>query len=280
MDIKDRPQNARDTPLNERANFDKGAFLVSRSIFESEIWFKPPEYIKIWLYILGKANHRGRKYSGYYCERGQYFCNYKELANQIEYKIGYRKTKNHESRTKHLMKFLRNTQMIDTTKEPRGILITVLNYDKYQTLKNYERTNEGTNERTSNELNVNQECLSINKNYKNEKNNKKEKKKFLDFVFLSDKEEEKLRELMGNSFERYVEGLNNHIGSTGKKYEGHYHTLLSWYRKDNPLELTDEQLKKMTFEEGKEFWKTATEDRKQRLMSKNPFLCTQLLQNG
>ena len=74
-------------------NFSSGAFVISRSIFESEIWYKPPEYLKIWLYLIGKANHKGRKYKGYYCERGQYFCNYEELRGQLDYKIGYRNKK-------------------------------------------------------------------------------------------------------------------------------------------------------------------------------------------
>lgn len=151
-------------------NFNQGAFIVSRSLFESHIWYMSPEYLKIWIYILGKANHKGRKYNGYYCERGQYFCSYKELTEQISYKIGYRKSGQHDVTTKRVMMFLRKHLMINTTKKPRGVLIEVLNYTKYQELSNYEKTNEKTNERTIGEPATNQSGLSINKNDKNDKN--------------------------------------------------------------------------------------------------------------
>jgi hypothetical protein len=157
------------TKLN---NFDNGAFIVSRSIFNSDIWFKPPEYLKIWFYLFGKANHKPRNIKGYTCERGQYFCDYKELSEQLEYKIGYRKKKFNESFMKNLMKYLRDSLMISTMKKPRGLLITICNYSIYQDLKCYEKTNEKTNEKTTTKPHVNQTPLSINKNVKNEENDK------------------------------------------------------------------------------------------------------------
>jgi len=35
-------------------------------------------------------------------------------------------------------------------KKPRGILVTIINYDTYQTPGNYEKTSEETNEETRN----------------------------------------------------------------------------------------------------------------------------------
>ncbi|MCP4371026.1 MAG: hypothetical protein GY797_23370 [Deltaproteobacteria bacterium] len=148
-------------------NFSKGAVIISRSLLESDLWFMPPEYVKIWIYLIGKANHCSRKYSGYFCKRGQYFCDYQELRNQLKYKIGYRSKQHHENQMKNLMKYLRDTQRISTMKKPRGILITILNYNAYQTLENYEKTDEKTDEETNDKLTVNQMPPSINKNYKN-----------------------------------------------------------------------------------------------------------------
>ncbi len=164
-------------------NKDNGAFIMSRSIFESEIWYKPPCYLKLWLYLIGKANHKDRKYNGFLVKRGQYFCTYKELTGQLSYNVGYRKEIPHEGLTKRVMKYLRSTLMIDTTKEPRGVLVTILRYDEYQDLSNYERTSEETNERTTKELRTNQCRPSINKNVKNDKNDKKDiyTSKFLEF---------------------------------------------------------------------------------------------------
>ena len=145
-------------------NFSKGAFILSRSIFESDLWFMPPEYLKVWIYIIGQANHKGRKVRGYPCERGEYFCDYHELSEQLRYSIGYRKSASNESHMKNLMKFLRDTGRITTMKKPRGILINVLNYSKYQDLNNYEKTTEKTDEQTSCKLRSSNIALSINKN--------------------------------------------------------------------------------------------------------------------
>ncbi len=151
-------------------NHDKGAFQISRSIFESKIWHESAEYLKIWIYIIGKANHKDKKYNGYSLNRGQCFVTYKELGEQIRYKIGFRNSKPRPSLVKHCMKHLMKELMITTMKEPRGVVITVLNYDRYQTLTNYE----GTMNEPVKELRMNQDRLSINKNdkeLKNERNN-------------------------------------------------------------------------------------------------------------
>ncbi len=158
------------TYQTKKQNLGSGAFIISRSIYESEIWCKPPEYLKIWLYLLGKANHKCRKYGGYFCERGQYFCNYNELREQLKYKIGYRNNIYNDSYMKNLMKYLRDSLMVTTVKKPRGLLVTIINYDVYQTLDNYEKTNEKTSEETNGKPTVNQRPPSINKNYKNDKN--------------------------------------------------------------------------------------------------------------
>jgi len=62
---------------------------------------------------------------------------------------------------------------------------------------------------------------------------KLKKKKFLNFVFLTSEEKEKLDEQLGKrTTSLYLEKLNNYIGSKGKKYRSHYHTILCWWRKE------------------------------------------------
>ncbi len=76
------------------------------------------------------------------------------------------------------------------------------------------------------------------KGKKRKRNEKKEEKiikkeKHLDFVFLSSEEEKKLYKALGQlTTEDYIERLNNYIGSHGKEYKSHYHTILSWWRKN------------------------------------------------
>jgi len=62
---------------------------------------------------------------------------------------------------------------------------------------------------------------------------KDSKNTYLDFVKLTDEEHQKLLDKLGNKDTNdMIERLNNYIGSKGKRYKSHYHTILSWYRKD------------------------------------------------
>ena len=85
---------------------------------------------------------------------------------------------------------------------------------------------------------------SIISNHKSEINNKKER--YMDSVFLTIKEYEKLIKKFGESKAKdYIENLNNYIGSKGKKYKSHYFTILNWSKKDDkekPKDQTYEQI--------------------------------------
>jgi hypothetical protein len=66
------------------------------------------------------------------------------------------------------------------------------------------------------------------------------KKQFLEFVRLSDEEHKKLIDRLGlNRTADYIDKLNNYIGSKGKKYKSHYHTILNWSNKDNERTTND-----------------------------------------
>ena len=78
----------------------------------------------------------------------------------------------------------------------------------------------------------NSTITKITKERKGKEKKGKEKKQFLDFVFLTEDEERKLKENLGNLFDEYIERLNAYIGSSGKKYKSHYYTILSWLGKD------------------------------------------------
>lgn len=55
------------------------------------------------------------------------------------------------------------------------------------------------------------------------------KEKHLDYVFLYPKEHQSLVERFGEAKTRLlIENLNNYVGSKGKQYKSHYHTILTW----------------------------------------------------
>lgn len=61
----------------------------------------------------------------------------------------------------------------------------------------------------------------------------KDKDKYGEFVFLTKDEHQKLVKKFGvKGTEQRIEDLNLGIGSKGYKYKSHYHTILSWQRKN------------------------------------------------
>jgi len=113
--------------MNEKI-IQNGCILLARIILESEIWFKPPEYLKIFIYILLNVNH---KTNSYY-PRGSNYFNFKNELKDI-----------HGVTINQVYDFLKwakseKVDLLTTQKTTRGIVIKVNNYDTYQDIKNYK----------------------------------------------------------------------------------------------------------------------------------------------
>jgi hypothetical protein len=147
-----------------------GYYLKARCIKESWVAHASPCVREVWDYLLREANHKETKYSGFTVKRGQLFRKYSQISEDLKWQVGYRFERYHESAMKRAMMLLRKGGMIELVIEPRGNLITVLNYDKFQNPKNYERTSEQTDDRTSSGPVANRHATAINKNVKNDKN--------------------------------------------------------------------------------------------------------------
>jgi hypothetical protein len=154
-----------------------GYILLSRKIIESEIWNKPPLYLKVWVYILSKAQHK--PYNN--LDRGQAFISIPELIEVCSYKVGYRTEKPTKKQIYGILEWLRNPNegvngsncegnMIETTKVTHGMLVEVNNYNVYQDPRNYESNNEGQAEGTTKEQRKDNKGNNKYKNVKNDKN--------------------------------------------------------------------------------------------------------------
>jgi hypothetical protein len=148
----------------------KGGYIIQpRIIQESDIYKSPPYVREIWAYLLREANSTDIKYGGFELKRGQLFTNYQKIRDDLSWFVGYRKMSYNENQTKKAMTALREAQRITTSKELGGVVITICNYDYYQNPKNYERTNDRTNESTTIEPMKNHPLPDNNKNVKNVK---------------------------------------------------------------------------------------------------------------
>lgn len=139
-----------------------GAVLMSRNIFQSSIWFKEPLYIKCFLWIIGKANHKDRVSNGRLYKRGELCTTYDEIINANYYiynrKVIYPTIK----QVRNILAWLESEGMIQvnpiksglgrTGADTRahtgayvGIKIIVVNYDTYQAIENYRGTHQDSN---------------------------------------------------------------------------------------------------------------------------------------
>lgn len=164
------------------AEIEGGYILIWRKLIESEIWEKPPIYLKVWLYILAKAQHKQYKN----LDRGELLISIPELIEVCSYKVGYRTERPSKTQIYNILEWLRNSDeganegqssetMITTTKTTRGMVVKVHNYNVYQDPKSYERNDGRNDEATANGTMPERQADTINKNDKNEKN--KEDKK-------------------------------------------------------------------------------------------------------
>lgn len=123
-----------------------GNIVLARRLVESEIWRKPAEYLKIWIYILFKVNYKNTKNF----QRGTGFFNFRQeqipgvTLNQVYEFLRWAKSLNPTDLT---------TQ-ITTQKTTRGIILKVNNYNKYQDLNNYcsQHRNQHGNQQTTNTI--------------------------------------------------------------------------------------------------------------------------------
>lgn len=174
-----------------------GYIMLSRKIIESEIWDKPPLYMKVWIYLLSLAQHT--EYKG--LKRGQLYTSIPKIREACSWYVGARKETPTAREVRNVLDWMRgksptkkasrkpfeqspsvnpNSNMIVTTKVTHGMIVTIENYDVYQTSANYERHTERQDERqdetplnSSGGSQYKQECI------KNEKNDK-EKDSWLD----------------------------------------------------------------------------------------------------
>lgn len=124
---------------------DGGYILIARKIFYSEIMSKPPLYMKLWVWMLGQANHKDRGK----IKRGQLHTSTPDMQNAMSHKVGYRVSTPTRDEIRSAYEAFMKAGMITTTKTTHGMVITICNYEEYQNPKNYEAHTEPPAENTT-----------------------------------------------------------------------------------------------------------------------------------
>lgn len=151
--------------------------MIARSIDTSDIAHAPPYVREIWFYLLRIANFQDTRI----CKRGQTVRRYQDIIEALIWYKGYCRQSYTKHQCENAMKILRRWSMITTKRTTRGLVITICNYDTYQTPANYESHNHMPPASTAREPRT---PATINKNGNKEKNEKNEKKKALKQKFL------------------------------------------------------------------------------------------------
>jgi len=116
-----------------------GYILQPRAVDKSQVSSFPPVARELWFYLLRKVNY----YDGKILLRGQGFFQLSVIQDDLCWYAGYRKMVYSKPQLTKSLRRLRESNMIATTKETRGVVVTVLNYCIYQDPSRYEGNDEG-----------------------------------------------------------------------------------------------------------------------------------------
>jgi len=122
-----------------------GYILLARKQLESEIMDRSPLRLKLWIWMLLRASYK--PHNG--LQRGQFFTTIDDMREAMSWYVGYRKVRPTRDEIRSCYEALTKATMITTAKTTRGMIITVLNYDLYQTPTNYEAHTETHSENTA-----------------------------------------------------------------------------------------------------------------------------------
>lgn len=220
-----------------------GYIFLSRKIIESQIWQKPPLYLKVWIYLLASAQHRDYKK----LKRGQLRTSIPEIIEACSWKVGFRTERPSRDQIFQILNWLREAgeesvheavaraTMITTTKATHGILINIDNYCFYQDSRNYESNDESNNEAVTTPTNINKNDKNVNKGDISMTPKQPEKLKFLDTVFLTQNEYDRLIADFGKEkVEYYIAKLDEwQTNKTAKQQKkDHNKAIRVWIRGD------------------------------------------------
>ena len=115
-----------------------GYYLKARCIKGSKIAHAPPHAREVFDYFLRKAFWK----DGIDLKRGQWLTSYKAIQEDLRWYVGNRPERYKKHQIETAVKLLTKAGAITTTKTTRGMIVTVCNYDFYQTQENYENHSE------------------------------------------------------------------------------------------------------------------------------------------
>lgn len=189
-------------------------------------WFTDGNMLKVWLYLLVKAQYADGKYRGVDVKRGQLLTGRKLIANE---------TRLSEQQVRTCINRLKSSGQITIESTNQYSLITIVKYDDYQGSDSYniQQIIQPANLPITNDQPTDNQRITT---YKKDKKEKKEKEyiylgEFQNVKFTAD-ELEKLKAEFPRDYQDRIERVSAYCASTGKKYKNYLATIRNWARKD------------------------------------------------
>jgi len=111
-----------------------GYIMLHRSILNWE-WYGDVNTKTLFIHLLLTVNHKDQKWQGIVIKRGQRVCSIEKLSKEIQLSI---------QQTRTALNRLISTNEVTKSSNPKYTLITVNNYDRYQSLTNTSTNNQQT----------------------------------------------------------------------------------------------------------------------------------------
>lgn len=110
----------------------EGYVKIFRSILDWE-WAGVPEMLSLWLRMLLKAEPKDRRWKGVVIRRGQFVTTVRDLAEESGLSL---------QKTRTILERLKATQEITQSPTQRYTIVTICNYDRYNSVEDSEQHNQ------------------------------------------------------------------------------------------------------------------------------------------
>jgi hypothetical protein len=200
---------------------------MHRKLLDNPIVCKDSDHLAVWTYILLNASHK--EYPAVFGKEkimlkpGQLITGRKSISDKLRVS---------ESKIQRILSCFESEHQIEQQTGNKNRLITVLSWIDYQDSEQQDEL-EMNNKRTTDEQQVNTNKKLRTKELKN----KEPKREYVDYVFLTETEYDKLTNLLGESErERYFLRFASWISGQTKRVQesrSAYLTIMNWHR-DSP----------------------------------------------
>jgi 23S rRNA A1618 N6-methylase RlmF len=178
-------------------------------------WFKKPEAVQLFIYMLLKANHKDGNWQGHEIKKGQFITSAQTISNDTKLSLQVVRT---------LLKKFELTNEIIVKSTNKFTMLTICKYECYQDESNT------TNKQLTNKQQTTNKQLTTNKN---EKNNKENIYREFQHLFITEDEVKKLLDKHTiTQINNVLNDIENYKQNT--KYKSLYLTAVKWLQKNEP----------------------------------------------